>query len=366
MMITEGDILPAYQNKTKLSWFVSFYVRKEPNKPKVKIKKEGFKTKRDALEYENNYISQYSKPKHSILETNFATLTELYLQTIKPRIRETTFENKKYIIKTKILPYFSNFTFADINTQHILIWQNNLLNSHYKYSQTYLKTINNQLSAIFNYAVKVHHLPINPIQITGSIGKKNANQLNFWTVDEFHSFIIFFNTNNMYKLAFNILFWTGIRIGELLALTLADFDFDKATLFINKNYARHQKKDLILEPKTPKSKRTITLHPNLIKQVKDYVNCLYEYKPKDRLFTISKHSMYKAFKLGYTKAGIKKIRIHDLRHSHASLLIELGFSPLLIAERLGHENIQTTLNIYAHLYPSKQQEVSKKIQEISN
>ena len=61
---------------------------------------------------------------------------------------------------------------------------------------------------------------------------------------------------------------------------------------------------------------------------------------------------------------VKKIRVHDLRHSHASLLVELGFSPLLIAERLGHEKVETTMETYSHLYPNKQTEVTAKLQEM--
>ena len=156
-----------------------------------------------------------------------------------------------------------------------------------------------------------------------------------------------------------------MRSGELLALTLNDFDFDGQTVNINKNYARLKDEDLILEPKTPKSKRVITIPPFLCDIIKDYSSKLYDYKPDERLFQVTKYYLHHEMDRGCKKSEIKRIRIHDLRHSHASLLIELGFSPLLISERLGHENIETTLQTYSHLYPNKHGEVADKLQTLN-
>lgn len=206
-----------------------------------------------------------------------------------------------------------------------------------------MKTVNNQLSAIFNFAVKYYKLPSNPVRICGSIGKKNADSMQFWTVEEFNKFIAAVEDKPTSKVAFEILFWTGIRSGELLALTLNDFDFENQTLNINKNYARVGNQDLILESKTPKSKRIITLPSFLCELVQEYASKLYDYEPNERLFQVTKYYLHHEMDRGCKKSKVKKIRVHDLRHSHASLLIEMGFSPLLISERLGHENIETIL-----------------------
>ena len=93
------------------------------------------------------------------------------------------------------------------------------------------------------------------------MGKKNADSMSFWTVDEFKQFIDVVSDKIVSKTIFNLLFWSGMRSGELLALTLNDFDFNTKTVSINKNYARLHNEDLILEPKTPKSKRKVTLPP---------------------------------------------------------------------------------------------------------
>ena len=96
--------------------------------------------------------------------------------------------------------------------------------------------------------------------------------------------------------------------------------------------------------------------------IRDYADRLVDYEPQDRLFYFTKHFLHYELEAGCKASGVKHIRVHDLRHSHASLLVEMGFSPLLISERLGHENIQTTLQTYSHLYPDKQEEVSSRLE----
>lgn len=98
--------------------------------------------------------------------------------------------------------------------------------------------------------------------------------------------------------------------------------------------------------------------------LKSYAQSLDYYSPSERLFTITSSSVNENLKVAAKEASLKRIRVHDLRHSHASLLIELGFSTLLISERLGHENIKTTLDTYSHLYPQKHAEVADKLDEI--
>jgi len=269
------------------------------------------------------------------------------------------------MIDSKILPYFKDMTINKIEASSIRRWQNTMINHEYGYSQTYLKIVNNQLSAIFNYAMKYYKLPSNPVRVCGSIGKKHADTFQFWTREEFQLFIPTVSDKPLSTLLFSILFWTGMRIGELLALTLNDFDFDNKVVSINKSFIRLGKKDIVGEPKTPKSKRNITLPDFLIEMVKDYTEKLIDYNPDERLIQISRHYVRTEMERGCKASNTKKIRVHDLRHSHASLLIEEGFSPLLISERLGHENIETTLHTYSHLYPNKHSEVAEKLQDIA-
>lgn len=142
-------------------------------------------------------------------------------------------------------------------------------------------------------------------------------------------------------------------MGELLALTMADFDFEKNTVRINKSYQRLQGQDYITSPKTAKSNRTIKLPNFLAEEMQEYFAMLYDQAPTDRIFQVTKSFLHHEMERGSEAAGVKKIRIHDLRHSHISHLIDLGFSAVAIADRVGHESIDITYR-YSHLFPSKQ------------
>ena len=185
--------------------------------------------------------------------------------------------------------------------------------------------------------------------------------MDFWTIDEFKTFINTVDNPITYTI-FNLLFCSGMREGEILALTLNDFDFNANTVDINKNFTRLGKKDIIQEPKTPKSKRKISLPISVMNMVKEHSERIYGYKPNQRLFTVTKNFLHREMSKYSKLSGIKRIRIHDIRHSHASMLIEIGIAPLAISERLGHEDIQTTLNTYSHLYPNKQGEIAQKLE----
>ncbi len=196
------------------------------------------------------------------------------------------------------------------------------------------------------------------------MGKKNADEMWFWTKEEFARFIEAIKDKPAAYAIYMTLYYTGMREGELLALTPADIDLEKATIRINKSYQRLNGQDVITTPKTPKSNRTATIPTVLVNCLRDYMGQCYELQPDDRLFPYTKHFLKHEMERGCKLSGVKKIRVHDTRHSHASLLVEMGFSPLLIAERLGHERVQTTMETYSHLYPNKQAEVAKQLDGI--
>lgn len=351
--------MPAYKytlkdGKTTL-WYANFYYT-DWTGDKKHICKRGFKTQREAKEYERSYLDQ----QHTTSEILFSSLVENYLEDMSHRLKPTTMENKRFIIEGKLLPYFGNLKVCDIDTIKIRKWQNEMISYRDEYgkpfSQTYLKTVNNQLSAIMNYATAHYRLAFNPCKVAGSIGKSKAGEMNIWTQKQYEQFSASIQKSSL-KLAFDILFYTGIRSGELLALTPADI-LPSKRIDINKNYAKVQGKELFLEPKTPKAKRCIAIPDFLYDDIMAYVNMLYGIEKGDRIFCFTKYALDKDIKRGAQKAGLPQIRVHDLRHSHASMLIEMGFSPLEIADRLGHESIKTTLDTYSHLYPNKDQQLA--------
>ena len=160
--------------------------------------------------------------------------------------------------------------------------------------------------------------------------------------------------------AFEMLYWCGIREGELLALTPADFDFEKGTVSINKSYQRLNGQDIVTTPKTKKSNRVIQMPQFLCEEMQDYLKQLYGAEPDSRIFPVSKYYLHHEMDRGCKESGVKRIRIHDLRHSHISLLIDMGFTALAIADRVGHESIDITYR-YAHLFPTRQTEMANKL-----
>ncbi len=327
---------------------------------KKQTQKRGFKTRREAVAWEHE---QLNKAKAD-LEMTLSSFVEQYEQDMKPRLKENTWEMKRNIIRSKILPYFGKLKMCNITAQQIRTWQNELINyrdeNGQPYSPVYLKTIHNQISAIFNHAVRYYNLKDNPCVKAGSMGKKKNREMLFWTKDEYLKFADVMMDKPMLYYAFEMLYWCGIREGEMLALTPADFNFEKGTVTINKSYQRIKGEDKIASPKTEKSNRTITMPQFLVDEIKEYIGMIYKVEPDQRIFIVSKSALQQAMKTGSEKAGVKRIRIHDLRHSAISLLIDMGFSATAIADRMGHESIDITYN-YAHLFPSRQTEMADKL-----
>lgn len=322
--------------------------------------KRGFKTKREAEAWGYNFLEK----QNCNLDMTFESFWEVYRNDMKARLRENSLRSKDYVVELKILPYFGKKKMIDITAAEIRRWQAELMKQGY--SQTYLKTIHNQLSAIFNYAQRYYDLPKNPAKQAGTMGKGKSDEMMFWTQEEFELFLNAVGNKEKSYYAFLTLYWTGMRIGELLALTLADFDADEKTLTVNKSYQRIERKDVITEPKTKKGNRVIALPEFLAAELSEYVNKLYGIMKDDRLFNISKAYLEHEMLRGVKASGVKKIRLHDLRHSHASLLIsKLGASPQLVAERLGHEKIVTTLQTYSHLYPNQSKTLAEQLDTLN-
>ena len=334
--------MPAYKDEAHGTFYASFYYTDFTGTKRKKMKR-GFKLKRDALEWERQFLLQ----KNADPDMRFGDFVSIYRSEKRERIREHTWESKDNIIDTKILPYFKDRTLSEIEPRDVIAWQNTLMGIRQKngkpYSPTYLKSIHSQLSAIFNYAVKYYRLKQNPAEIAGNMGKETHKEMLFWTKAEYLQFAQAMMDKPMSYYAFEMLYWCGIRMGELLALTPADFNFERFTLTINKSYQRLKGQDVITAPKTSKSNRVIRIPRFLAEEMQDYLKSLYGLRSTDRIFPITKNYLHHEMDRGAKQAGVRRIRIHDLRHSHVSLLIEMGFSAVAIAERVGHESIDITL-----------------------
>lgn len=354
--------MPAYKDQKRNTWYVKFRYKDWMEETRA-CTKRGFATKRDALQWEQDFKARAE----GNIDMSFECFVKLYLEDCQPRLKMSTIAMKETVIETKILPYFGKRAMRDITTADVFKWQNEMMASQDKngkpYSQAYLKILHNQLSAIFNHAVRFYNLPKNPARIAGSMGSDSGTEMKFWTKEQYVKFADAIKDDPLAYYCFEMLYWCGVREGELLALYPEDLDFDKKEASVTKTYHRVKGEDIITDPKTPDSKRKVLMPDFLCEEMRQYLALQYEMRSGDRLFPVSKSFLYRAMDRGCKATGVPRIRIHDLRHSHVSLLIDMGFSAVSIAKRVGHKSIDITYR-YAHMFPSVQNQMADQLNRI--
>lgn len=351
--------MPAYKDEKTGKWFAKFYYTNWQGIKKQKWKR-GFATKKEALGFERDFLEQQSANP----DMTFQNLYEIYMEDMAARLKQSTLLTKKAVLQTHILPFFSSKPINEIKASDVRRWQAKLMSSPNNYSQTYLKKINTELNSIINYAKRFYDLSTNPCGKAGTIGKAKAEEMDYWTYDEYIAFREGVKDKPLSYICFEVLYWTGMREGELLALSPADIDLDNKTISINRTYQRIEGKDVFTSPKTRKSKRKIPIPDFLCQELSDYIQSRYMLDADERLFPVTKSYLSHEMIRGCKNTGVKKIRIHDIRHSHASLLINQGCDALMLADRLGHEKVSSTLNTYSHLFPHKQQELVHSLESL--
>jgi integrase len=343
--------MPVYKDEKTNTWYCKFYYTDYTGTKKQKLKR-GFALQRDAKDWERNFLEKMEGSPSMTIQT----LHDLYLEDMKDRVKGSTYYNKKKIFKNHILPYFKDVPVNEITASDVRKWQQALFGK--ELSPYYLKMIHGAFSTLFNYAIKYYHLHSNPCNLAGSIGKYTSS-LNFWTYDEYKK-IISHISDIRYYTALQVLFYSGMRVNEMLALTYGDIDFKNNTISVNKTIVRTEEGIKLDTPKTEKSNRIITMPTTIMEELSSYCKKIYGVTKNDKLFPFStyplRHNMEKAAAI----VGVHSIRIHDLRHSHVSLLIDLEFTPYLIAERIG-DNPDMILKVYGHLYPNRHKDVAEKI-----
>lgn len=357
--------MSVYRDEKRGTW-LSKYRYKDWKGNIVNSTKRGFKTRREAVEWERSFLLM----KAGDMEMTLEDFIKIYETDMQPRWRESTKLSSKNMIETKILPTFGDKRMCDIKPSDVVKWQNEMMNSRNlkngkPYSTSYLQGMHVQLSAIFNHATRFYGLKSNPARVAGNMTGPKTKEMQFWTLDEYKRFSATLYGDTIAYHAFEMLYWTGMRKGEMLALTAEDFDFEAQTVRVNKTYHRLRGKDIITPPKTEKSNRTITLPADVSKEMEIYISRIYALSPNDRIFPISPSTVTNLLKEGAEKAGLKRIRVHDLRHSHVSLLIDMDMNALAIAQRVGHETIEVTYR-YAHLFPNVQGEVAAKLNDLKH
>lgn len=350
----------SYKTKDgKIKWYAAFRYTDWTGARRLK-KKEGFALRREAQEYERQFLLKNSQS----CDMSFASLVELYQEDADHRVRDTTRGAQDNIINRWLLPYFGQLPVDKIDAVTIRKWQNELLSktnpkTGKPYAPTYLRSINSRLSAIMNYAVMYYGLRQNPCLPAGFMGKKKAGRMKFWTLAEFEAALAEVK-KPAFRVAFQLMYWLGLRVGECLALTPADIRPSKVAHIVKTHHRRNGEDDPG-PTKTDNSVRDLAMPAFLYDEMQQYIGALYEIGPDERIFYFGHGTLNRELDRAAAAAGVQRIRIHDLRHSHAALLVELGYSIVAVAERLG-DTVEVAMATYTHLYPDKMESLVQDLE----
>lgn len=360
--------MPAYKDKERGTWYAKFYFEDWTGTKKQKLKR-GFSTKREAQEFERDFLSSQIKT----CDIKFSDLVNEYLEHIRSRLKATSVQNIEKAIGKHLTPFFGIMPVNTITPNTVRKWQQIMLEKDLKASS--LKNYRAHLYRVLNFAVLYYGLDSNPVKkaepIVGANSRKalagedytNNAKENFWTKEEFDKAMSFVYSDAD-KMLYYTLFFTGIRIGELLALEVEDYLSDTKQLRICKNMTRAYGKNTITTPKTVSSNRLVYLPQFLCDMLEGYISRIYKATPNTRLFPYDVSTVEYRLTVLCKRNDLKRITIHGFRHSYASLLINKGYDIRFVSEQLGHSSIAMTQNIYSHFYHEKRLEEAKRLDNL--
>ena len=334
---------------------------------RIQKKKTGFTSQVEAQKWYEFTKADLSKTSVQMNSTmSFKTFVDKYfMPDYKTRTKSQTYDVG--VARLKRLDYFFDRKLSSISPIVIQDWHNCLLEDNV--SMSYIYSLHQFLQIILNFAGKLGLVSRNNAKVAGNV-KRSRGKVDFWTIEEFTTFIQTFNQKRVNeKLMFTVywfLFFTGLRIGELQALTWKDIDFEEKWVYIHKSiYYRNQKNWEFTDTKTQSSVRKLYLDDDTLKYMREWKEVQGQIGKIDFIFSdnglpIVKNRVNKMLIRHAEKVNIKPIRVHDLRHSHASLMLQLGMNDLELKNRLGHSDISITLGVYSHLHPTAMRSVADK------
>ena len=349
------------------TYYVEYRMRDINGNIVKKSKKRGFKTMREAKGYLETLRREHAE---AMFKADNPTLTmtfdELYERYRVSRLgdKPSTIYRREQIIQARVLPFFGDMEIKDISPDTVVQWHSYFYDDEGKaiFSDTYLRSLHAHLSAILNYAVYCGWLPANPAKKC-SIGEKHATERPVWTPQEYKKFREAIADDPMAYYAFETLYFTGLRKGELLALNIDDIDFKTHMLKVTKSLVVIRGKEYVTSPKTKKSVRNVRLNSELEEELKEYLASRPGYLGTERLFPFGKDRLRNILARGIEKTGLSPITIHCFRHSHITNLIAAGYSPVDIANRVGHESIYITLH-YSHAFKNVENSIAESLDQI--
>lgn len=336
--------MTVYKDEDRGTWY--FVTRiEQPDGSKKQVKRRGFQTKKAAL------LAEARLEEEGIAEeiVTFEFIAKEYLKWYQKRRKESSYIKISSIIDVHLIPHFKRKELRTIKQRDIIKFQDKLIESNF--APSHIKKIHTTLSAVFKFAIKNEYTKENPASIVGNVDLKEEKHVNYWTLEEFKAFIQSVEEPLYYAL-FMTLYYSGMRKGELLALTWGDIDFDNNMINVDKTEYNRK----VTSTKTASSTRKILMPKHvmtLLHKMKLERNPKMTYVVFGEFHeSVSTSTLDRKYEKYVELSGVKKIRIHDFRHSHASYLINKGIIVSVVAARLGHSDVATTLNTYSHLFPT--------------
>lgn len=346
--------MPVYKNEKTGKWYCIYRIKDASGNSK-QVKKSGFTLKREAEAYEHDQLANASYQP----DMSFSDFVELYNNTVDKRLREHTIQTRNYRIKNRIIPYFADMRLRDIDAKAIATWHNELISKGL--SAGYIRNLHRNLSAIFIHATRFYGLRDNPCHKAGlpSVANEQKKEMRFWTLEEYQTAIECV-TDLKAKAAIALLYWSGMRKGELLALTWGKLNTKEGTIKIDRSFQRLKGRDVVTPTKTG-SIRTIIFPEQALDLLAEYKSHCFDTGPADVIFPWEKCFIEHGIAEVCQASGVRRIHVHGLRHSHASLLIQQGVNIVLISKRLGHAKVSMTLDTYSHFFPTEENDVVAKL-----
>lgn len=355
------------------SWYFRCYFTDRYGNRK-QTKSRLYSTKGIASNEEHEFLRNIKTTDSIDLNIYFKQVCDEWLNFKKSKIKISTYYGVEKTTKKYIYKYFYNFKLHDIKIRNLQEWKNNLIKNNLSISRTnliisYLKEILTYSNVYYDFDSKITNYLVK-IRDDSPI-KTDTLKDNYWTYDEYNQFI----TNvedSYYSLIFKFLYYTGVRLGELRALNWNDIDFTKKTLSITKSMSKDsfQVGSIIVSPKTKNSIRTLDLSDNLISELLEYKKeqqKIYGFNNNWYVFggfqylgiTTLRNKLNKYIKI----ANVKKITIHGFRHSHVSLLIDIGCDFKDVAERIG-DTIKMVQETYYHMFPERKKIIIERLNNL--